>query len=88
MKIQQKTKDSLLNSCPFCKDTYLLQTKVSYPNGADDGYKVICTCGWAQHLIHGWYSNKLKLIGLYNDYIKDVDFICISDEEKGDGDIL
>lgn len=69
MYIEQTIKEPNLKPCPFCNDTVLFITRVSYENGEDEGYRPLCKCGWAWRSIRKWYSNKAQLIQDYNTLI-------------------
>lgn len=73
MYIKEQITDPNLKQCPFCNQTIILVSTVSYPNGDDDGYKVACLCGQAARILHGWEANKMRLIKKWNDYIWEVD---------------
>lgn len=76
MYIQEVITDPALKQCPFCNQTGILVSIVTYPNGNDDtGYKVYCECGWAARCIRRWYPNKVKLIEEWNGYIIDADVV-------------
>ena len=40
----------------------------------DEGYKILCDCGWAGRQLRGWYSNKIKLIEKWNELIQEGEF--------------
>lgn len=71
----QQIIDPTMKNCPFCGQTTLLKARVGYPKGEDDGYKVICACGWAGRSVHGWYANKGKLIEKFNGLILDEEIV-------------
>ena len=71
MYIKERLIEESLKQCPFCEQTVILVSTVGYPAGEDDGYKIACKCGWASRVIHGWESNKGRLIERWNDLIHD-----------------
>ena len=74
MYVKEQLTDPALKQCPYCNQTVVLVSLVTYPNGVDDeGYKVACQCGWAARLLRKWESNKARLIEEWNNYIYDVD---------------
>lgn len=75
MYIKEQLTDPALKQCPFCNQTVILVSTVSYPNGDDDGYKVACQCGWAARLLRKWSPNKAQLIEEWNSYIIDADVV-------------
>jgi len=69
MFITDKLTEQALTPCPYCRQTFILVSLVSYPKGDDTGYKVACQCGWAARHLHGWESNKARLIEKWNQDI-------------------
>ena len=67
--------DPALKPCPFCNWTVINVSTVGYPNGDDDGYKIICQCGWAARLLRKWSPNKARLVEEWNSYIIDADVV-------------
>ena len=85
MYIKGQLNDTTLKPCPYCNSVTLLLSTVDYQKGQDDGFKVVCNCGWASRLLSKWYANKTKLINEWNSYILEGEF---KEVEEGDGTIL
>ena len=60
--------------CPFCNNAVILVSQVQFEKAEDDGYKILCNCGWAGRQLRKWYSNKAKLTEEWNELIQEGEF--------------
>jgi len=57
-----------------------LVSQVKFDKAEDEGYKIMCNCGWAGRVLRKWSSNKIKLIDEWNSLIQDGEYSEIKDE--------
>ena len=74
MYIKNQLNDQSARPCPFCGSVRILVSDVQFEKADDEGYKILCDCGWAGRQLRGWYSNKTKLIEKWNELIQEGEF--------------
>ena len=74
MYIKNQLIDQGARPCPFCNSAVILVSDVKFEKAEDDGYKIMCNCGWAGRQLRKWYSNKMKLIEAWNELIQEGEF--------------
>ena len=72
--------DSSARPCPFCNSVVILVSQVKFDKAEDEGYKIMCDCGWAGRALRKWSSNKMKLIEEWNSLIQDGEYSEIKNE--------
>ena len=80
MYIKNQLNDKSAQSCPFCNSVVILVSDVQFEKAEDEGYKIMCNCGWAGRALRKWSSNKIKLIDEWNSLIQDGEYSEIEDE--------
>ena len=71
MYIKAQINEPNLKPCPFCNNAVILVSTVQFEKAEDDGYKILCDCGWAGRQLRKWYGNKTLLIKDWNNLIND-----------------
>ena len=73
--------DSSARPCPFCNSVVILVSDVQFEKAEDEGYKIMCDCGWAGRALRKWSSNKMKLIEEWNSFIQDGEYSEIKNKK-------
>ena len=74
MYIKNQLNDESARPCPFCNSVVILVSQVKFDKAEDEGYKIMCNCGWAGRALRKWSSNKMKLIEEWNELIQEGKF--------------
>lgn len=80
MYIIKQISDPSARPCPFCNSVVILVSQVKFDKAEDEGYKIMCNCGWAGRTLRKWSSNKIKLIDEWNSLIQDGEYSKIKNE--------
>ena len=74
MYIKNQLNDKSARPCPFCNSVVILVSDIQFEKAEDEGYKIMCNCGWAGRALRKWSSNKIKLIDEWNSLIQDGEY--------------